>query len=322
VRYINREDLTIPSGWSEKARKALTEVRNAAPEERANVIEKNSEIWRDLKVRLRRMSHGKCWYCEAKIEQGDVDHFRPKNKVSEAPDHEGYWWLAFDTDNFRYSCPFCNRPNQDKILVDEYNDDGESEEDEEKNDTGNTETESCIPERALIKGSKGGKGTHFPLYPGTKRAYNEADRSVLMREMPLLLDPTVATDTMLLSFDDEGLAHPTRNQKRFPREYLRAEESIKIYHLNREWLKRRREVDVCNKVKYWYAEAKNNWLLENEAIETNQDDSQAHRAYQKAVEELCKLINERHEFSAAAKAILVRYRDNDNLWLVEVLDAC
>lgn len=48
----------------------------------------------------------------------DVDHFRPKSEArrSEKVIDEGYPWLAFDWDNFRYSAALCtaqrkmNRP--------------------------------------------------------------------------------------------------------------------------------------------------------------------------------------------------------------------
>ncbi|WP_434130913.1 hypothetical protein [Methylocaldum sp. GT1BB] len=60
-----------------------------------------SEVWSALKKELKDLSHGKCWYCEARQIRSDnaVDHFRPKAK---------YPWLAFSVRNFRFSCTFCN----------------------------------------------------------------------------------------------------------------------------------------------------------------------------------------------------------------------
>lgn len=321
MRYINLEELTLPPGWSEEARRALDKVRCAPPDQRADVIAKNSKVWRKLKARLKKLSNGKCWYCEEKTAHGDVDHRRPKNKVDEAPAHGGYWWKAFDLDNFRYSCPLCNRPNKEEVLEEDAFEDEEeldaSDEDEENTEYADSE-EVCTPDDS----STGGKGCHFPLWDESKRAYNEAPASALLKEEPLLLDPTVATDTFLLDFDDEGIARPTYKQTRDAKKYQRAFESIKIYHLNRASLKTRREVDACNKVKQWYVEAENNLLLEAAAIEANEDSSAARRAYEKSVDELSKLINDRHEFSAAAKAILRRYRDEDHPWVAELLDVC
>jgi hypothetical protein len=58
----------------------------------------------------------KCWYCECDGAAGfyfQVDHFRPKkrvkNKGSARNEFEpGYWWLAFDPNNYRLACQRCN----------------------------------------------------------------------------------------------------------------------------------------------------------------------------------------------------------------------
>ena len=62
--------------------------------------------------------HNKCAYCEALIildQTGDVEHYRPKGKVTDAHDneivgHPGYFWLAYDWRNLLPSCARCNRP--------------------------------------------------------------------------------------------------------------------------------------------------------------------------------------------------------------------
>jgi uncharacterized protein (TIGR02646 family) len=73
----------FPSHWSEKSIKdALFEIHN-----------------------------GKCCFCERardKAREPDVEHFRPKAKVTEDATHPGYWWLAFDWDNFLWACKACN----------------------------------------------------------------------------------------------------------------------------------------------------------------------------------------------------------------------
>ena len=51
---------------------------------------------------LRDLFHGKCAYCESKIEAvtwGHVDHYRPKSRFPEK---------AFDWDNLLWACPRCN----------------------------------------------------------------------------------------------------------------------------------------------------------------------------------------------------------------------
>lgn len=74
---------------------------------------------------------GKCAYCESRIvgsQPGDIEHFRPENKVTDedrrdimimADDgttvaHPGYYWLAYDWRNLLYACADCNRPSSFK----------------------------------------------------------------------------------------------------------------------------------------------------------------------------------------------------------------
>jgi len=70
---------------------------------------------------------GKCVYCEQKImasQHGDIEHFRPKGKVTDENDieitkqqggvttrHPGYYWLAYDWTNLLPSCGLCNQPS-------------------------------------------------------------------------------------------------------------------------------------------------------------------------------------------------------------------
>jgi len=61
---------------------------------------------------LDQMFHGKCAYCESPyraVDALDVEHFRPKAGVDEAPNHPGYWWLAAKWTNLLPSCPACNQ---------------------------------------------------------------------------------------------------------------------------------------------------------------------------------------------------------------------
>ncbi|MDO6808881.1 HNH endonuclease [Zobellia galactanivorans] len=53
----------------------------------------------DIQAALRLIYKRKCAYCEQKIEQSHIEHYRPKKK---------YYWLAFSWDNLILACPFCN----------------------------------------------------------------------------------------------------------------------------------------------------------------------------------------------------------------------
>ncbi|MBZ4331365.1 hypothetical protein ACIHQR_08800 [Corallococcus coralloides] len=51
-----------------------------------------------------------CAFCERGLgedRRGDVEHFRPKSAAKEAT-HNGYWWLAYEFENYLLSCSTCN----------------------------------------------------------------------------------------------------------------------------------------------------------------------------------------------------------------------
>jgi hypothetical protein len=72
---------------------------------RNDLINNNSSIWRELKEWLLEISHGKCWFSEAKdcFSHWDVEHYRPKKSSNDerCSTYHGYWWLAFDWRNLR-----------------------------------------------------------------------------------------------------------------------------------------------------------------------------------------------------------------------------
>lgn len=133
------------------------------------IIDKHAIIWSNLKTLYEEHFHKKCWYTESRNpgSSKDIDHFRPKNEVFEDEIHPGYWWLAFDWENYRYSCQFANRMKK------------------------NPETEIT-----------GGKGTHFPLLNPSTRIYSP-DQDY-RTEDKMLLDPCTPGDDKLLSFQING----------------------------------------------------------------------------------------------------------------------
>lgn len=54
----------------------------------------------DIKKALAKIYDYKCAYCESKVEQNDIEHYRPKSI---------YYWLAYSWDNLLYCCPTCNQ---------------------------------------------------------------------------------------------------------------------------------------------------------------------------------------------------------------------
>lgn len=96
------------------------------------------EIWRDYRDDLSDVQHDKCAYCECDFSAGypgAVEHYRPKTEWRElkmtsggqVPTFErgkshkpGYWWLAFDYDNYVYSCGSCNGAKANYFPVEGY----------------------------------------------------------------------------------------------------------------------------------------------------------------------------------------------------------
>lgn len=166
MRYIDKRQIRIPDGWRERARAARDAV--AAGE---CAINDRSAVWAELKNALADLSYDKCWYCEAKQERSDdaVDHFRPKNRVAECGDHDGYSWLAFDESNYRYSCTYCNS------------------------------------RRKARDETSQGKGDSFPLINEATRAYNAGDEC---NENPMALDPCTAGEPSWLDWRSNGKPVP------------------------------------------------------------------------------------------------------------------
>ncbi len=126
--------------------------------------------WSPVKTYLENASNRKCWYTESKNPGclNDVEHYRPKAKVTDGTGHveHWYWFLAFNPINYRLSSQISNRLNSNAVLD-----------------------------------ATGGKGNKFPLMPGCPRATNVA---ALAAEQPVILDPCSSSDTELLDFLPDG----------------------------------------------------------------------------------------------------------------------
>ena len=119
--------------------------------------------------------HDKCGYCEYPLARTDVnvEHYRPKSRVSEAPDHPGYYWFVYDWRNLLPSCTFCNQKRRDL---------------------------AAWP--ATTKAPAAGKADSFPLVDENRRAYYPSDD--FSREEPLLVNPTVDEPSLHITFDPLG----------------------------------------------------------------------------------------------------------------------
>lgn len=175
MRWVCKDDIEecLTQAWRDNADAAKAKIMAAAnSDERKEILKKasSSKVWRDYYELLPENLKKKCWYCEAAEIRSDmpVDHFRPKNKVEEENGHDGYWWLAFDWENYRCACTFCNS-------------------------------------RRNFEESEGGKACKFPLSNPESRASSPED---VQHEIPDFLDPFNPDDEKLLWFDNDGLPVP------------------------------------------------------------------------------------------------------------------
>jgi len=180
-------------------------------DKRKKFIKDNAAAWSKVRFNLWMLGQFKCWYSEARLEanSGEVEHFRPKNKVAAAkPRHDGYWWRAFDWKNYRLAHSIANKRKRD-----------------------------------ISTGKLVGKGTYFPLRVEGQRAKKAEDEK---QEEPTLLDPTVRRDCGLIQFNlSSGKVEPTYQKSQDAWKYQRADETIDYYHLNEgTWVYKRRELIV------------------------------------------------------------------------------
>ena len=65
----------------------------------------------DVRAALDSIYNEKCGFCESNTKAGapmQVEHYRPKAKVTEDPTHPGYYWLGYEWSNLLLSCSSCN----------------------------------------------------------------------------------------------------------------------------------------------------------------------------------------------------------------------
>ncbi len=121
--HINLNGKSPDADWLARANAVTAKLMQdgLSDNERQRLIDGNEQIWRDLMSWLKDLSHDKCWYSEAKdcASYWHVDHFRPKKEVKdlEGNTYEGYWWLAFNWQNYRLAGSAINTPKSSKFPV-------------------------------------------------------------------------------------------------------------------------------------------------------------------------------------------------------------
>lgn len=115
MRFVDRRAIAPPPSLMGPNSPASRELESAArhfsstPEKEFKFSVYSAD---DVRYALNQLFRGKCAYCEAPIQATqptDVEHFRPKGRIQECPEHPGYWWLAATWENLLSSCIDCNR---------------------------------------------------------------------------------------------------------------------------------------------------------------------------------------------------------------------
>jgi uncharacterized protein (TIGR02646 family) len=87
----------------------LKRAYDAGERDFGNKFKKSIYAHPTVKAQILLDQNNKCCFCEAiAIQSADVEHFRPKGKVSDAPQHPGYYWLAYEWTNLLGCCSTCN----------------------------------------------------------------------------------------------------------------------------------------------------------------------------------------------------------------------
>lgn len=113
LKACKRDDI---DAWIKKSNSIIDLLKaETDSQKRKVIIRENAQHWRnsDLLAFLKKLSNKKCWYTEVKFaaEYPQIEHFRPKSCARDENwklCHGGYWWLAFDIDNYRLSKPMPN----------------------------------------------------------------------------------------------------------------------------------------------------------------------------------------------------------------------
>ncbi len=113
MRYIDISTFAPDAAWLAKAETLTAELMQATEADRKKIIEKNGNVWKELRDPLLELSYWKCWYSEAEeiFSEVDVDHYRPKSRAKnlDGTFRSGYWWLTFNWHNYRMSGMVGNR---------------------------------------------------------------------------------------------------------------------------------------------------------------------------------------------------------------------
>ena len=95
---------------SQKCKDNLKEVIDLSDPEHKGKIKPKFYGASDVLEKLKNLYHNKCAYCETLEPEFEIEHYRPKKRVSEdLANHKGYYWLAYEWTNLLPACHDCNK---------------------------------------------------------------------------------------------------------------------------------------------------------------------------------------------------------------------
>jgi uncharacterized protein (TIGR02646 family) len=202
--------LTNPNGRGARETKKAIEYYS-----KSNVTKPlKFSVYSDSKVKdiLIELFKEKCAYCESKflhVYSGDVEHFRPKGRIADAPNPKpGYYWLASNWDNLLLSCRNCNQKLKHLTV-------------------GKTNKETM------------GKMDQFPLDEGGIHIQTHQNDISAEEPFRLLINPCIENPEDFFKYDIEsGVIIPKSTNRK---DKKMAEESIRVYVLQRVPLVQARE---------------------------------------------------------------------------------
>lgn len=199
------------SGWFSLA---ADRTKRAKADKKRHIFDDTVYGHAEVRAALTEGFHRKCAYCESPLPDfgWPVEHFRPKGAVT-GTRHPGYYWLAYDWENLYPACVACNSVRRP-------------------------------PPMWRVGGRKlaAGKGCQFPLEEGWEHTRAMSPSDDLDAERTLLLDPCVDDPELYIKYDLTGKADPIDAD-------VFGEITIRVFNLNRIWLRTRRRKLILRLVK-------------------------------------------------------------------------
>lgn len=187
---LDRTRVTIPDLLTDPAGNGFIEAQAAiAFYSRRKIPEGEKFVYKvyalePVKRAVSELSFDKCSYCESAvlaIDDGDVEHFRPKGEIkvdNKTYLKPGYYWLGSKWENLFLSCKHCNQAR--------------------KQETPDGKLKTL------------GKKNQFPLSIDRKRIRTHTKEISVEEPYRLLIDPSKEDPSDFLEFDDKGLIFPRK----------------------------------------------------------------------------------------------------------------